>query len=470
VTVPGDDGSAPDDGLVPAGMPPDVARRLLRAIDRAPSTFVTLIDEDMRSRWLSRSASWVTGTDPDARPGRDALERIHPDDVERLLHGLDQLQAARPDGDGPAGTRAGGPGSPLLEPLRYRIRRPDDTYVTVESWVQDLLHDPEVNGLLVFGRPVGGAIDGVGQVVDLLVADAPLPQVFSACAQLVPWFIGTAAVVGLLDGPAPGRGDGEPQTVVGPALDERAERLAVDERWWRPTVEDGKARIRAGFADFAPDLADRARAEGFRSAWTYPIRERSSDEVVGCVVVWALLDVELNVGTEDGLRHAARLAMLVVGEQRRQAALRRQALTDPLTGLGNREALRRRLDEATGPLTLALLDLDAFKPVNDTHGHEVGDRVLQVVGQRLLGTVRDRDLVARFGGDEFAVVFADEMSPEGVAATAARLRAAVAGPITLPGGPTVHVGISIGVATAAAADVVPLADRALYEAKGVWPK
>jgi diguanylate cyclase (GGDEF)-like protein len=258
--------------------------------------------------------------------------------------------------------------------------------------------------------------------------------------------------------------------VVAPALGGAAERLVTDERWWRATVEDGKARTGAGFADHAPDLADKARAEGFRSAWTHPLREPSSDEVVGCVVVWTRLDVELNVGTEDGLSHSARLATLVIGEQRRQAALRRQALTDPLTGLGNREALRRRLDEAAGVVTLALLDLDGFKPVNDTHGHDVGDRVLEVVAQRLLGTVREGDLVVRFGGDEFAVVFADDMSPEGVTATAERLRAAVTGPIAVPGGPTLNVGISVGVATATSADVVPLADRALYEAKGVWSK
>jgi diguanylate cyclase (GGDEF)-like protein len=182
-------------------------------------------------------------------------------------------------------------------------------------------------------------------------------------------------------------------------------------------------------------------------------------------VVWVQIDMELNISTDDGLRQTRRLASLVIGEERRRHALRRQAVTDPLTGLGNRSALRRRLNTVAGPLTLALIDLDDFKPINDTHGHDTGDAVLQVVAERLRDAVRADDLVVRFGGDEFAVVFAQETSPDSAARLARRIVAAMELPIVLNGSSTITVGASVGLATATADKVVHQADLALYQAK-----
>ena len=116
-------------------------------------------------------------------------------------------------------------------------------------------------------------------------------------------------------------------------------------------------------------------------------------------------------------------------------------------------------------MTVALVDLDGFKPVNDTHGHEVGDEVLRVVGRRLLAAVREDDCVVRFGGDEFAVVFADGTTPDGVSRATERIAAAIGTPLEAAGGLTLAVTASIGVASAPPTEVVPLADRALYQAK-----
>lgn len=436
-------------------VPPDVAVRLLRALDRAPSTFATLIDADLRSRWLSRSATWVTGTDPDSRPGRHSLERIHPDDVERIVHGLAQLRAATP---------ADGTGAPVIEPLRYRLRRPDDTWLTVEALVQNLLDDPVVQGFLLIGRPVGGVLDAVGQVVDLLTADAPLPEVLAACAEIVPSYLGSAAVVGLLGEPAR-RAEGAPEPVVGVPEGSAAAGFAADERWWRPAVDAGAPVVGVDFIGYPEEVVAPARAAGFRSAWVLPLLDNSTGEAMGCLLVWSRLALEPNIGTEEGLRQSSRLATLVLGEQRRHAVLRREAMTDPLTGLGNRTAFRRRLDQSPAAVTVALIDLDGFKPVNDTHGHDMGDYVLEAVAARLMTTVRGDDCVVRFGGDEFAVVFADDLPAEAVAGSTERLQRAVEAPIILGSDLTVTVGASIGVATAPAREVVRLADRALYEVK-----
>ena len=112
-----------------------------------------------------------------------------------------------------------------------------------------------------------------------------------------------------------------------------------------------------------------------------------------------------------------------------------------------------------------MLDLDDFKPVNDTYGHHTGDAVLQAVAERLHAAVREDDLVVRFGGDEFAVVFAPGTSPEGAARLSGRICAAVGAPVALDSGVTISVQASIGLATAAADEVVHEADAALYQAK-----
>jgi diguanylate cyclase (GGDEF)-like protein len=312
-----------------------------------------------------------------------------------------------------------------------------------------------VNGLLVESRPVEDGLDGVGNVVDLLVADAPLPDVLAACAGLVPIFLGSTAIVAFVDG----------GPVIGAAAGSAAQRFAADDRWWRRAAARDEPWTPADLTGVPDDLAEAARAEGFTAAWVLPLADETSAEVMGCIVIWAQVTVEYNIAIDEGLRQARRLASLVIGEERRRHALRRLAATDPLTGLSNRSALRRRLDGAAGPVTLALVDLDDFKPVNDTLGHDAGDLVLQAVAERLTDTVRADDLVVRFGGDEFAVVFADGTSPERAGLLAQRIVDAIGAPIAVDGAPRLTVGASVGLATADAAKVVRRADEALYAAK-----
>jgi diguanylate cyclase (GGDEF)-like protein len=130
----------------------------------------------------------------------------------------------------------------------------------------------------------------------------------------------------------------------------------------------------------------------------------------------------------------------VIGEERRHPALRHEAVTDPLTGLGNRSALRRQLDSTPGPVTVAIIALDDFKPINDTHEHHTGDAVLPVVADRVRGAVRADDVVTHYGGDEFAVVFAHQTSPDGSAQLARRIVTAIEAPIALNGTFTISVG------------------------------
>ncbi len=434
----------PDPGG-PGGVPADVAARLVRALDTSPSTVVALISDDLRNVWVSRSVAWVVGDDPDTVMSERALSRVHPDDVHRLLHGLGQARAA-----GPADT----PSLRVVEPLRFRVERPDGAWLALEALVINLLDDPVVDGLVAIVRPVGGEVEGLGRVVDLLVADAPLRDVLAACAGLVPEYLGSAAVVGIRQG----------RPVIGVPAGTPAERLSVDDRWWGDTLADGQPRTTMDHAGFPDDLAIQARDAGFRATWVLPLRDVAADEVIGCLIVWVRIAAEPNITNETGVRQAERLAALVIGEQRRRDALRHEALTDPLTRVANRSALWARFDASTDPLTVAIIDLDGFKSVNDTHGHEAGDAVLQVVAQRIVGAVRQDDLVVRLGGDEFAIVFGAGTPTEGMVRSMRRVVDSIGSPIQV-GSLTVSVGASAGLATGRPPEVMREADRALYEAK-----
>lgn len=170
----------------------------------------------------------------------------------------------------------------------------------------------------------------------------------------------------------------------------------------------------------------------------------------------------------DRERRARRAAELIAEQSTRDA------LHDPLTGLANRSLLISRLTDALrrhgtgGEVVVAYVDLDRFKHINDTYGHEFGDGVLVEVAERLRHAVRETDTVGRIGGDEFVVV-ATALSPALTTALVARIAEAV--DFTYAGkGPALPVNGSIGVAIPSgdadnAYDVLRDADNAMYHAK-----
>jgi len=115
------------------------------------------------------------------------------------------------------------------------------------------------------------------------------------------------------------------------------------------------------------------------------------------------------------------------------------------------------------------IDLDGFKPVNDTYGHQAGDLLLKVFAQRLHGCVRTADTAARLGGDEFAVLLHGPIDDAGVHTALERIRAELARDVDLGGGRTAKVGASIGVAFSGPDTgidgLIRRADLAMYTAK-----
>jgi diguanylate cyclase (GGDEF)-like protein/PAS domain S-box-containing protein len=166
----------------------------------------------------------------------------------------------------------------------------------------------------------------------------------------------------------------------------------------------------------------------------------------------------------------------ITERKRQHAQIAYMAHHDALTGLANRSMFATAIDRAiaqsicTGKkFAILFLDLDSFKDVNDRLGHPIGDRLLRLVAARLQAGVRTNEDVARFGGDEFAILVSDFQEPEEIAALANRLIVSIGRPFSIDGN-AVHVGASIGVSiyekdASDAETLMCCADIALYCAK-----
>ncbi len=174
-------------------------------------------------------------------------------------------------------------------------------------------------------------------------------------------------------------------------------------------------------------------------------------------------------------RERGRLHSLTGELSQRSRLFEEAALTDPLTGLKNRryfdEALKQFLIEfrqIRRPIGLLVLDLDHFKVINDTHGHDMGDEVLRSVGRCLAEWTREHDVVARLGGEEFAIVVPN-MPEASLYLFADRIRSAIGRIVVHKGNIRLKVTASVGVALAGAQEeaegVLKRADVMLYRAK-----
>ncbi|MBC7996189.1 MAG: CHASE domain-containing protein [Rhizobacter sp.] len=194
-------------------------------------------------------------------------------------------------------------------------------------------------------------------------------------------------------------------------------------------------------------------------------------------LIWIDLSGVMLRGTREDAQESLWMMVDITQIKTYQAQIERAAFHDALTELPNRILLSDRLCQALAiagreqrEVAVCYLDLDGFKNINDTHGHDAGDAVLRVVAQRLQSGVRPNDTVARLGGDEFVVVLTSVHGQADSLTVLQRLLADILQPIHLSTGAVVAVGSSIGVALSSddgttADELLIRADQAMFESK-----
>jgi diguanylate cyclase (GGDEF)-like protein len=222
-------------------------------------------------------------------------------------------------------------------------------------------------------------------------------------------------------------------------------------------------------------LWDEARKEGIRSVVCLPLA--SDTQRLGVILFYRDDRDEFSFEDIELIHTFSHLATHAIQNARLHARTVDMAETDALTGLYNRRKLEQRLREEIQrsqrshlPLALVLLDIDHFKNVNDTHGHTTGDAVLKALASTFRREIRDVDLVARVGGEEFMFLLPDT-DPELAQRVAERIRRALTVlTVDAPGEEKLHVSGSFGIACYPlhannAESLIANADRALYAAK-----
>jgi diguanylate cyclase (GGDEF)-like protein len=282
----------------------------------------------------------------------------------------------------------------------------------------------------------------VDAVLRLVATESPLPELSSALAGLVDIAVpgcSTSLHVAGSDSPDPPLG-GEPHVALVRAAVDRA--VSTGER----------------FALHLP-------GGPWSSAWVTPVAGLDRSECVGVIVVWSALAGEPPVAALASVDRAVRLTSIALSGHPDAVMLRRAARIDPLTGLANRRHFEAALHEIStqdghGPCAVLLLDLEDFASVNAHHGPDAADHVLVIVGERLRGALRARDLVARWGSDEFAVLCRDVIDIDEAHHVAARLQRVI-GQSMVVDEAALTVAVRVGVAFVARSDeALSLVDEA----------
>jgi diguanylate cyclase (GGDEF)-like protein/PAS domain S-box-containing protein len=396
------------------------AQARFAALVEHASDLITVNDLEGIITYASSSASTVLGYEPGELVGTQARDLIHPDDVAEVEHAAAEQFAGK-----------------RVEPIEYRARCRDGSWRVLDSIVTNLSDEPAVEGVVTNARDVTerrAAERRASDLVEILEAANELVVVSDPTGRIV---YANRSARGLL-------GAHEQRHVGELSSDRSRERLRTE---IMPVVR------RRGAWSGELELVD---SEGRRVPVTATVQAQRDEN--GAVV---------------------RVATVAHDISELKAAQRRlefEATHDALTGLPNRALFREIGDRAVArasriPESLAVLflDLDGFKLVNDSYGHDTGDVLLAQVARRLREAVRAGDVVARLGGDEFVILCEQPRNEIQMLELSTRIIETVSQPFVIDEH-TVHVGVSVGIAFAKVADagigeLIRDADVALYRAK-----
>ena len=428
--------------------------RATRAMSKKEGQYSLLLDENFNIIWQSESMTAILGFGDIC--GRNCIEFVHPDDLDLALENMLQINERLE-----INMNVGGLYTP--ESAEIRIIDAAGVWRSFKTTTYNYLDDPDIAAVLCTCEITQDRSD-VGRAIELLGSGADTDAVLPVVARLADRSLGgtTRSAFAWCDSD-----ETSIVTAIGEQpLDRRlAETAALV---WslaltEPTVIIDLDDPRLGAAGAV------AAAAGYRAVFIVPIEAPTGSEIIGAMVAWGTTAVDFLISEQFPIHVALRLAALSIASSRTKRELHWAASHDPLTGLVNRAKFERRLNEMSkGDLVLLYIDLDDFKPINDVHGHPVGDSVLIEVGHRIAAVIGPDDLVGRLGGDEFAVICAGTNDPVHGQEIADRIIEVIGAPIHI-NGLNLHVGASVGVAVGAQplipAILVQQADRALYDAK-----
>jgi diguanylate cyclase (GGDEF)-like protein/PAS domain S-box-containing protein len=406
--------------------------RWLRSVVENSSENVTIVDPDGTLRYASPAFGRMLGYAPEEVVGTmNVLDHVHPDD---LPHVLEETEKALSEG------------GIATNEVEYRFRHKDGSWRWVESAGTYLLDDPHVKGVVVQTRDI---TERKRTEEALREAEERFRRSFDDAA------IGMALV-------AP---DGRFL---------RTNRSLCEILGYREEELLGKTfQVLTHPDDLDADL-DQVRRMLLGEVRTYQMEKRYFHK--DGHVVWVLLSVSLVHDDEGDPLYFVSQIQDITEHKVLEERLEHRAFHDPLTNLPNRQLFMDRLGQALrrtmrrhNQVTVLFMDLDGFKVVNDSLGHDVGDLLLALVAQRLRRCLRPEDTLARFGGDEFLVLIEAVDDPGRAVQVAERITEELRRPFIIEGRDlyvTASIGISLGGARTHDPDaLLREADTAMYRTK-----